>query len=83
VDYEEQGISYFIGVHTSERLSNFYEWSDHYTPETKVAQISLARLAHLRSLALEIWLPGGLALAGLFFLALALFRGNERRQANL
>ena len=76
VDYEEQGASYFIDPTGGARLAEaeFQIWSDHYTPETKVAQLALARATRQRILALEIGLPGASLLAGLFLLAYYLYR---------
>jgi len=76
VDYAEQGISYFVAVKTGERVANFYEWNDRYTLETKAAQLALARSARLRILALERWLPGGLAALGLIGLAVGWSSGR-------
>ncbi|MCJ7432457.1 MAG: DUF3068 domain-containing protein [Anaerolineales bacterium] len=77
VDYEEQGISYFVDRASGERMADFHEWSDRYTPETQAAQLALARAARTKHLALELWLPGGLLLAGLFWLAVSLWRHRK------
>jgi hypothetical protein len=74
VDYQEQGTSYFVDAGSGERVANFYEWSDRYTPETRAAQFSLARQTRLRIQVLEIWFPGALVLAGLVLLGLQLFQ---------
>jgi len=76
VDYEEQGVSSFIEPTSGARLAeaDFHSWSDHYTPETRAAQLALARAARLRLLALEVWLPGGLAALGLIGLAAGLVK---------
>jgi hypothetical protein len=79
VDYEEQGTSYFVNTLSRERIASFYEWSDRYTPDTRTNQIALARTSLLRIMAIEIWLPGGLALAGLIFLGWMIFGGNKAR----
>jgi len=78
VDYEEQGISYFVDRATGARLADLYKWSDQYTPETQTAQTRLARASRLRILALETWLPGGLLLVGLFFPGLFLYRRKKK-----
>jgi hypothetical protein len=83
VDYEEEGISYFVDGQTGVRLSNFYEWSDRYTLETKAAQLSLAQASRLRILALETWLPLLLALAGFCILILALLVKSKNIPAPL
>jgi hypothetical protein len=59
------------------RVADFNQWNERYTPETRTAQIKLARLARLRILALEAWGPGGLLLAGLFFLGLFIFQRQK------
>jgi hypothetical protein len=71
VDYEEQGVSYYVDPATGARLDDFHRWSGRFTPATKSAQLALARAARLRVLALEDWLPGGLAVLGALGLALA------------
>ncbi len=65
VDYEEEGVSYFVDLATGARAADFHQWSDRYTPETREAQLALARAARLRLLMLETWLPGALVIAGL------------------
>jgi hypothetical protein len=80
VDYEEQGVSYYIDQSTGERVASFFEWRDRYTPATKAAQLALARRLRLRSQALENWLPGGLLLVGLLLLVLDLNRRIEQKR---
>ena len=78
VDYEEQeGVSYFVDRATGARLADFHTWSNRYTPETRAAQLAQARAARTKHLALEIWLPGGLLLAGLLWLAVSLWRRRK------
>jgi len=77
-DYMDSGVSYFVDPSTGMRLADFNKWDERYTPETRTAQIALARAARLRILALEDWLPGGLLLAGLFFLGLFLFQRKKK-----
>jgi hypothetical protein len=67
VDYMDSGVSYFVDPSTNERVADFNQWDERYTPETRTAQINLARTARTRILALEDWLPGSLVVAGLFF----------------
>lgn len=81
VDYMDSGVSYFVDPDTGTRLADFNKWEERYTPGTRTAQIALARLARLRILALEVWLPAALALAGLFVLGLGLYRGMKRKRA--
>lgn len=70
LDYEEQGVSYFVAPSTNKRLDPFYEWSDRYTLETRTAQLKLAHTARRRILLMEIFLPIGLALMGLIWFGL-------------
>jgi hypothetical protein len=77
VDYADSGLSYFVDPASGVRIADFNLWTEKYTPETKAVQISLARLARLRILALEVWLPGGLLLVGLFFPGLFLFQRKK------
>ena len=74
VDFEDEGVSYFVDVKTGQRVADLYHWSARYTPETRAAQLAMARAAHSRHVALEVWLPGGLLLAGLLWLAVSLWR---------
>ena len=78
VDYMDSGVSYFVDPSTGARLADFNQWDERYTPETRTAQIALARSARLRILALEDWLPGGLLLVGLFFLGWFLFQRKKK-----
>jgi hypothetical protein len=77
-DYMDSGVSYFVDPPTGTRLADFNQWNERYTPETRTTQIALARAARLRILALEVWLPGGLALVGLFFLGLFLVQSKKK-----
>jgi hypothetical protein len=77
VDYADSGVSYFVDPVSGVRIADFNQWTERYTPETKAAQVNLARLARLRILALEVWLPGGLLLVGLLFPGLLLFRRKK------
>jgi hypothetical protein len=78
VDYMDSGVSYFVEPATGLRVADFNQWDERYTTGTRSAQLSLARTSRLRSLALEVWLPGGLVLAGLFFPGLSLFRRMKK-----
>ncbi len=80
VDYKDSGVSYFVDPASGVRIADFNQWTENYTPETKVVQINLARLARLRILALEVWLPGGLLLVGLLLLGLFLFQRKKNVQ---
>jgi hypothetical protein len=77
VDYQEQGLSYFVDQVTGERLEDFHTWSGRYTPDTLAAQLKLARSTRLRTLALEIGLPGGLVLFGLLWLVVGFTRPKK------
>jgi hypothetical protein len=74
VDFEDEGVSYFVDAKTGQRVADFYHWSARYTPETRAAQLAPARTARSRHLALEYWLPAGLLLAGLLWLGISLWR---------
>jgi hypothetical protein len=70
VDYREQGVSYYVNPVTGQRLGDFHTWSGEFTPETRAAQLAVARAARLQILALETWLPGILiALAAVLVVA--------------
>ena len=66
VDYEDSGLSYFVDPASGNKVADFNQWTEKYTPETQTAQFILARAARLRILVLEDWAPGGLALVGIF-----------------
>jgi hypothetical protein len=70
VDYEDQGASSFVDPGTGAVVAAFSRWDERYTPETRAAQLRLASEARLRILALEVWLPGGLAITGLLWLVI-------------
>jgi hypothetical protein len=74
VDYMDSGTSYFVDPVTGKRVADFNQWNERYIPATRTTQIALARAARLRILALEVWLPGGLLVAGLIFPGLFLLR---------
>lgn len=74
VDLADKGVSYFVDVNTGQRVADMYHWSARYTTETQAEQLELARAAHTRHLFLELWLPGGLLLAGLLWLGISLWR---------
>jgi hypothetical protein len=69
VDYQDNGVSYFVDPSTGARLADFNQWAERYTPATRAAQLALARAARLRILLLEIWLPAAALAAGLIWLA--------------
>ena len=69
VDYEETGVSHFVDPKTGEHAGEILEWSDHYTRDTRAAQLRLATREMWRMFALERGLPGALLLTGLVFAA--------------
>jgi hypothetical protein len=74
VDYQDQGVSYFMNPETGERVADFNQWTERFTAETRAAQLAKARQARLRNQVFEAWLPGGVLLLGLLALALDLNR---------
>ena len=80
VDYQDQGVSYFVDPGTGARVADFNQWSERFTAETKAAQLALARSARLRIQALETWLPGGVLLLGWLLLALDYYRRMAQKR---
>ncbi|MFN2475382.1 MAG: porin PorA family protein [Chthoniobacterales bacterium] len=80
VGSEEEGTSYFVDPKTGAHVAEIFQWSDRFTPETQAAQWQLARAQRWHFLALEIYLPAALVIAGLTWLAGAalLFRRQKR-----
>lgn len=75
VNFEDAGTSYFVEPTTGRHVGEpIFLWTARYTPETINAQLKFATATRLRMLALEIWLPLTLAVAGLLWIALG-FRG--------
>ena len=72
VDYEDQGVSYFIEAATGKRVADIYKWTSRYAPTSKAFKIKQAVAARRYILALELWLPIGLFLGGLLWLVAAL-----------
>ncbi len=70
VDFEDEGVTDFVDPTNGTPVAELYFWSARYTPETRLAQLQLASTARLRILALEDWLPAGLLLVGLVWLAI-------------
>ncbi len=73
VDYQEQGLSYFVEPATGKRVADFHDWTGQFTSQTKAEQINLASAERLRALLLENALPGGLFLLGLLVLGFGLW----------
>lgn len=76
VDYKERGVSYFFDAARRKRAGDFYFWSDHFTAQTKAAQLKSAIAARRRIRTLEIWLPVALLLGGLGCLVMGLRRSS-------
>ncbi|MBI3914598.1 MAG: DUF3068 domain-containing protein [Chloroflexi bacterium] len=76
VDYAEQGVSYFVDPATSQRVADFHEWQDRYTPETRAAQARLANEWRGR-----VWLAQDLA-PGLLALGAVAWLVRARRKSN-
>jgi hypothetical protein len=69
LDYTDRGVSYFVDPASGDRLADFNQWTENYTPETRTAQLALARAARLRILLLEV---------GSFFLGFFLYRRKKK-----
>ncbi len=80
VDYAENGVSYFAYRANGEKATNFAEWNAHYSPETRSAQIELARADRLRILLLDVWLPIFFVLVGLFWLGFGVLMLRQRNR---
>ena len=80
LDYQDQGVSYFVDPGTGARVADFNQWSERFTAETKSAQLALARAARWRIQALETWLPGGVLLLGWLLLALDYYRRMAQKR---
>jgi hypothetical protein len=78
VDYSDEGVSYFVDPVSGRQVADFNKWSQRSTPETRLAQVALARAARLRILALEDWLPGGLTLLAAVWVAVGAARRKRR-----
>jgi hypothetical protein len=81
VKYEEKGVSYFVEPASGKKMEDFHIWSDGYTPASQAAQLKLAADLRLRTLLVETWLPGGLLVLALFWLAQALRRKRPTTSA--
>jgi hypothetical protein len=80
VDYADSGLSYFVDPASGVRIADFNQWTEKYTPETRTAQLALARAARLRIPALKDWLPAGLVLVSLFIPGIFLFQRKKSRK---
>jgi hypothetical protein len=78
VDYLDNGVSYFVIPSTGLRIADFNQLNERYTPETRTAQIQLARTARSRILLLDFWLPGVFLAIGLIGLAIGLIMRQPR-----
>lgn len=82
VDYEDQGKSSFVDKATMSHVAEFSRWDERYTPETRLAQLGLARTTRLRILIMETWLPAGLVLAGLVWIGIKAWSLRRMRKEN-
>jgi hypothetical protein len=78
VNYQEQGLSYFVDPKTGEPGAVFHTWSGGFSDETKAAQFAMAGSARMRVLFLYDWLPGVLFLIGLIWLVFGLVRQKRK-----
>jgi len=79
LDYEDRSVSYFVEPATGARLADFNQFSEKFTPETKSAQLKIAREARFKDLALETWLPVVFLACGLACLVRAGFWLTRRK----
>jgi hypothetical protein len=79
VDYADSGMSYFVDPKSGVRIADFNQWTETYTLETKAVQINLARIARLRILLLENWLPGACLLTGLIWLSVGSLKNRKKK----
>jgi hypothetical protein len=77
VDYKDSGVSYFVDPVSGVRVADFNKWDEGYTPETRTAQLNLARAARRTILLTETWLPAGFLLAGLIWLAVGFWKRKQ------
>jgi hypothetical protein len=80
VDYQDEGVSYFVDPQTGKRVADFNKWSEHYSPETKTSQIQLALMERQRIQALEVWLPVVLFTTGAVWFLIGLFSEKRKKQ---
>ena len=57
VNYQDQGASSWIDINDRKDIEEFNTWINTYTPETRLAQLALARTTRLRMLLMEVYLP--------------------------
>jgi hypothetical protein len=77
VNYQDQGVSSFVDPSSGEPVADFNRWTNIYTSETRTAQLEMARVARLRILALEVWLPGAFVIISLIWLAFGLIKTRQ------
>ncbi|MCJ7715047.1 MAG: DUF3068 domain-containing protein [Anaerolineales bacterium] len=78
VDYEDQGSSSYVDTSTGSVVAEFSRWDERYEPETIANQLDKAWSARRQIMMLEIWLPGGLVLAGAAWLVIGLVRRKNQ-----
>lgn len=79
VDFVDRGHSYFVDPATGRSAGDFNVWDAHYTAQSKAALLERASAARLRILFIGTWLPLGLSVLALVWLAGNLLR---RRRHN-
>jgi hypothetical protein len=80
VDYQDEGVSYFVDPQTGNRVADFNKWSEQYSPETKTRQFQLAQMERQRILALEFWLPAVLFTTGTAWFLIGLFSEKRKKR---
>ncbi len=83
VDYSDSGISYFIDPQSGTRLADFNIWSLTFTEETRAEQIKLARQARLKTLTLELGLPGLAVLLGTGWLVAGVLQLRKKKDPDM
>ena len=74
IDYEDSGVSYFVNPDTGQYVAAFNQWAGRFTDSARSVQWESAHAARLRILLVETWLPAGLCLSGLGWLAITLLQ---------
>ncbi len=80
VDYQDEGVSYFVDPQTGKRVADFNKWSEQYSPETKTSQIQLAQREWQRIQSLESWLPAVLFTTGTAWFLTGLFSEKRKKK---
>jgi hypothetical protein len=80
VDYQDEGVSYFVDPQTGKRVADFNKWSEYYSPETKASQFQIALMERQRILALEFWLPAVLLVIGSAWFLIGLYSEIRKKK---